>query len=119
MINVLLIEDDLGQLREWVESLDGFEINIETATSISQAETEFPKKKWALVVVDGCIGGDDFNSPPLISKMRETYSGPMIATSKSSDLCEAMVNAGCDYRVEKKCFVPANIVHILKLRLPN
>ena len=113
---ILLIEDDLDWLKRWQSPLTRrYAMDIICARSIGEALEVFPTKNWDLIVVDGCIGGDDFNSPPLIQKMRETYSGPMVAASRSRELMMEMKKAGCSHKANEKSFVPAIIEDILEL----
>jgi len=117
MKNILLIEDDVECLKDWeirlTRFLNKFNLNIVCTTSVGQAKLVFPTEKWDAIVFDGCIGGNDFNSPDLIREMRKTATCPMIAASSNPDLIPHMREAGCDYEVEKKVFVPQRVARIL------
>ena len=113
---ILLVEDGVQYLVHWKRELedDGYEVFC--AENIPDALALFPTKQWAAIAVDGCIGGDEFNSPPLIKKFKaESQPGcPIIAASRSEELREMMVAAGCTHEARKKDHVPGLIDHILK-----
>ena len=111
--HVLVIEDDTEIIVRWQSSLRRLPIRLTPAVNLDEANRLFPIKTWDVIVVDGCLGGDDFNTEELVRTIREQgYTGPMIAASKNSELRKFLVCAGCDEESEKE-FVPANIARLL------
>lgn len=113
---VLLIEDNVEQLERWTSEIqdDGYEVIC--ADSIEKALEVFPQMQWDAVVVDGCIGGDDFNSPPLIREIKTKVKEgcPIIAATKNPDLATLMLEAGCTHAARKKDHVPGFVHSILR-----
>ncbi len=113
---VLLIEDDLTFLERWKSCLVSKGYFVLCAKTIEEALKAFPQHRWDAIVFDGCVGGDDFNSLPLIQKFRrESDPGcAMIAASSNEDLRAIMINGGCNHQAEKKEYVPGVVHAILR-----
>jgi DNA-binding response OmpR family regulator len=115
-MKVLLIEDSVSLLIQWKREFkeEGFK-DVTCVESIARALEEFPLEQWDAISFDGCIGGDDFNSPPLIKKFKaECKPGCiMIAASSNEDLRQLMLQAGCTHEVRSKHHVPGIIIHLL------
>ena len=112
---ILLVEDEVSFLLFWKKELEGYGYEIEYAERIETTLEVFPTKQWDAIVVDGCIGGDYFNSPPLIRKFK-TESKPtcaIVAASRSEELSELMMEAGCTHSVSRKNHVPGLVHSIL------
>jgi CheY-like chemotaxis protein len=114
---VLLIEDDLRHINDWEEELkdDGYDVTY--VESIPAARTLLEQDgRWDAIVFDGCIGGDDFNSPPLIKAFRAKMGEGcrMIAASSNPDLSKLMMDAGCTHMVMKKNHVPGMVHSLLR-----
>jgi CheY-like chemotaxis protein len=103
-INILLIEDGEASLFLWKRGLQDKGHEPMCVRSIEKAREVFPQKQWDIIVFDGCIGGDDFNSPPLILdfKARSKDGCILIAASRSRELREQMVKAGCTHQSPKE-----------------
>jgi DNA-binding NtrC family response regulator len=117
MKNILLIEDDESHLARWVDELDIYGYKDPTcAKTVEQALIQLPQKLWDAVAVDGCIGGDNFNSPPLIAQIKTvvSFNCPIIAASRSPELAKLMLQAGCTHAVRMKDHVPGFIHSILR-----
>jgi DNA-binding response OmpR family regulator len=115
--NILLIEDDNDQLNRWLEELELYGYKDTTcARTIEEAIILFPQKQWDAIVVDGCIGGDDFNSPPLIKEIKAKSKAecPIIAATKNPDLAQLMIDAGCTHVARAKDHVPGMLHSILR-----
>lgn len=115
--HVLVIEDEAIIILDWQNSLKRLPIQLTPAVSLEEAERLFPiKENWDAIVVDGCLGGDNFNTEALVRAIRERgYTGPMIAASKSPDIRKLLISAGCDEESPKE-FVPAHIVKVLNYK---
>ncbi|MFA6158186.1 MAG: hypothetical protein WC763_00960 [Candidatus Paceibacterota bacterium] len=117
--NVLLIEDDLKQVEEFkAEMADYPQYQATYAMSLAEAVKLIPSKQWHAVSVDGCLGGDIFNSLPLIRMLKEKGDPDcvIIAASSSPYLGEEMLAAGCTHMARKKDHVPDLIHSILRRR---
>ena len=116
MKNILLIEDDSTWLQRWQDDLrdEVGEYQICTAKTPQEAFGAFPlRQDWDAIIIDGCIGGDDFNALPVIEEIRKTFSGVMIAASMNPDLRDMMMRAGCTSQTEKK-YAVQQMLHILR-----
>jgi CheY-like chemotaxis protein len=117
--NILLVEDDEKQMARFMEELIeiyGYEATC--ATSIREALDLFPTKQWDVISMDGCIGGEEFNSIPLIRRFK-AESHPecvIIAASSSSHLGHLMLEAGCTCVANKKDHVPGIIDSVFRRR---
>ncbi|MFA6297322.1 MAG: response regulator [Candidatus Paceibacterota bacterium] len=111
---ILVIEDDKNIILGYQGLLKKFPFEFIVATTLEEAERLYPIREWDVIVVDGCLGGDDFNTGPLVKEIRASgYTGHMIAASGNPDLRRFLVEAGCSMDVEKR-FVPANILNLLQ-----
>lgn len=116
MQKILLIEDTIHFQEQWALALTGVEVEIITATTPQEARDQFAKHPdVALIVMDGCLLTDFPNTIDLTKQIRQTFSGPMIAASRSSNINKQLREAGCNYEVDEKKFVPGHIVKILNL----
>ena len=120
--HVLLIEDKQKQLDQWVEEFgiyDGLYIVV-CANSTAQAMEVFPQQQWDAIVIDGCLDGDHFDSPPLIKWLKErvTPRCVLIAASSNPDLGQLMVEAGCTRAAFKKDDAPG-LIHSILRRQPQ
>jgi len=113
MKHILIIEDSVDVVLGWREALRRFPFNFIVAENLEKAEVLFPVRNWDVIVVDGCLGGDDFNTEALVHTIREQgYTGPMIAASKSPDIRRLLIRAGCDEESPKE-FIPTHILDVL------
>lgn len=111
---VLFVEDRAWQQKDWLEALDG-KVEIISALSIAEAEEKFTANTdIAAIVMDACVPGDEPNTIPLVKKFRETFTGPMIATSSYFGYRQMLVRAGCDHDCAKYK-VPEKLCEILGL----
>lgn len=104
MKKILLIEDDLTWLQKWQDDLrdESGEYQICTATTPTEALGAFRLRHDWNAIIDGCIGGDDFNALPVIEEIRKAFGGVMIAASMNPDLRSNMMQNGCTGQAEKK-----------------
>lgn len=117
--NILLVEDDEKQMARFMEELtEIYEYEATCARSIREAMELFPTKQWDVISMDGCIGGEEFNSIPLIKKFK-AESRPdcvIIAASSSHYLGQMMLEAGCTCIANKKDHVPGIIDSVFRRR---
>lgn len=68
-----------------------------------------------LVVMDACVPGRKLNSIPLVRKIRETFQGPILASSRDPYYCQELMRAGCSHQVDEgiKESAPFHIQRIL------
>ena len=116
MKKVLLIDDEENRRKQWEEELRGDGYEVTCAQSIEEATRVFPAHQWDAVVVDGCIGGNDFNSPPLIRMIKANVKGgcPIIAATRNPDLANEMIQAGCTHAIRTKDAAPGFVHSILR-----
>jgi DNA-binding NarL/FixJ family response regulator len=111
---VLIVEDSQGYQRDYARALTG-KVEILAALTIDDAEDLFVENPdISAIVMDACVPGDDPTTPPLVRKIRETFTGPMIAASSDWDYRQELVAAGCDHEVPKGR-VPAKLIEVLGL----
>lgn len=115
---VLIIEDSramLDFLRREVK--DGImDVRVFGAVSIGEGERLVSENLDAdVVVMDACVPGAEINTVPLVRKIREEFGfrGPMIAMSTEAGFRRLLKEAGCDYEVPDKEFVPEMVIGIL------
>lgn len=98
---VLLVEDD----SVWLEFIGrglGDKVVLLLASTIEKAEKMFNEHPDInLIIMDACVPGDTPTTQPLIRKIRETFSGPMLAISSIGPYRKQLLAAGCDYECEK------------------
>ena len=114
---VLIIEDNFLTHETYKRGLGShLQISIISARSLEEGYEFFIKAPHIdIIVMDGCIdNAARLDSLPLIKKIRETYSGIMIAASSESEYMNQMKEAGCDY-MSTKSGVPRLILKLLEL----
>jgi len=117
--HVLLIEDKPEQLKRWAEEFDCLYeglYSVVCANSEEQAMEVFPQQQWDAVVIDGCLDGDNFDSPPLIRWLKERVKPgvPLIAASSNEELMGLMKDEGCTHSAFKKSHAPGIVHSILR-----
>ncbi len=111
---VLIVEDkDYIQAR-WRQALDG-RVEVVSAFSIKEAMDKFATNPDVVaIVMDACVPGEEPTTPPLVTKFRETFKGPMIAASAAPWYRKELMRAGCDHESQKDD-VPQKLLEILGL----
>ncbi|OHA66245.1 MAG: hypothetical protein A3D63_01230 [Candidatus Wildermuthbacteria bacterium RIFCSPHIGHO2_02_FULL_49_17] len=98
---VLVVEDDQywsGIIRRGLKG----KVLVAQAFTTEEAEAVFQESPdLAVILMDACVPGDDPNTMWLVRKMRETFTGPIIAISSNSDYRKELIQAGCDHEAEK------------------
>lgn len=101
MKKVLVVDDDKmwsGIIRR---RLDGKVLVVQAFTT-EEAEAIFKQDPdFAVILMDACVDGDMPDTMWLVRKMRETFKGPIIAISSSSDYRKELIRAGCDHESKK------------------
>ncbi len=114
---ILLIEDRDDVLEVWkiILARRG-NFKVFCAKTLKKAHELFPQQQWDAIVFDGCVGGDEYNSEPLIKdfKPKCKYGCVLVAASNSKDLVELMVAAGCTHLVTSKDQVPNLLYSIFR-----
>jgi CheY-like chemotaxis protein len=111
---VLIIEDEPYRQKWWKEDLES-KVEVLSALTIQQAEELFAgNPDVALIVMDACLSGRSPDTILLVKKIRQTFSGPMIAASGNPEYRELLCEAGCDHSCEKYK-VPKKVLEILAL----
>lgn len=113
---VFIIEDDADCQRLYAMELEE-RVTIISAESLAEANSKWEQnnEKVALVVVDACVDNRNYpDSQPFIRKIRETFSGPIIAASSSSVFRQDLLQAGCSHEA-RKVEAPAKVLDLLGL----
>ncbi len=109
---VLIVEDSYRYQLDYESALDG-KVVLVAAFSITEAEEKFATNPDIdAIVFDACVPGETPTTPPLVRKFRETFTGPMIATSSDPFFQQELVAAGCDYESIKDG-LPSKLLEIL------
>lgn len=114
-LNVLCVEDYVSLHEAWKCYFDNDGVNLIPATSLVEAENKFKihEHELSAIVMDGCVPGSNFNTGPLVKKIRETYKGPVIATSNL--YVRELMEAGCSHWCEKGDLI-AKLKEVLNLK---
>ncbi len=100
-IKVLVVEDNEGWQLEFREKF-GEQFDLLQAVTIEQAEEFFSANPdVGVVVMDACVPGEYPNTMNLVRKIRESFSGVMVASSSFKPFREVLVNAGCSHSCHK------------------
>lgn len=111
---VLVVEDEEYLHGSWHREL-GSQVVLVSALSIKEAEEKFAANPDIdAIVMDACVSGDSPTTPPLVRKLRETFTGPMIAISSLESYRWQLVQAGCDHESTKDS-LPQKLLEVLGL----
>ena len=112
----IFIVEDSPSCQKYYADIQKEQVTIVSARSLTEANEKWDSiQEIALVVMDGCIDNRDRpDTVPLIQKIRETFSGPMIAASSSVDYRKMLMRAGCSHEAAKP-LVPAKVLELLGL----
>jgi len=111
---VLIVEDDCVKQMAWIDMLAN-KVEVISAFSRVEAEQTFrDNPDISAIVMDACVPGNSPNTAVLVREFRETFNGPIIATSSEAPYRQLLIRAGCDYEC-KKDDVPAKICEVLGL----
>lgn len=99
---VLVVEDDEVWQEIFTEKLED-EVTFLKAFTVKEAEELFAANpNIDVAVIDACVPGDRPTTPPLVRKIRETFTGPMIAVSSMDTYRDKLVEAGCSHQCSKE-----------------
>src|SRR5213075_2951108 len=94
---IFVVEDDRSLQKAWQNWWAAFDYNIEVVSAYTLEEAESLWReggKKDIVIMDGCLDGNNYNTSYLIREIRQTFTGPMIAASASPELRKLMMQAG-------------------------
>lgn len=110
---VLFVEDDPVTQEQFRMRMKIF-VNVLQATTLSEAEAVIKANPDIdLMAFDGNLR-DPENTCMLISEIRKTFAGPMVAASSDEYMRSMQLESGCDHQTEKK-FLASYILHELGL----
>ncbi len=99
----LVVEDDPNWQDDFRLALSRKGFEILQASDLKEAKELFlaNSEEIGLVVMDGCLGSNSPNSMDLIKNIRQTFNGPMIASSGSKLYLKELTGAGCNFMFHK------------------
>jgi len=98
---VLIVEDEEMIITPMSRQLDGF-VDAVWARTVEKAKNAFAENSdFICIFMDGIIEGDSSATRELTRQIRETFSGPIIATSCDDECKEGLIAAGCDFACRK------------------
>lgn len=84
------------------ETTVGSSIRLLQATTLEEAERLFGENPdLDAILMDACLQSDEPNTIDLTRRIRQSFSGPMIACSGSPFFLEELMQAGCSHRSTK------------------
>lgn len=104
---IIIIDDDEEIQAKWGSFFKKKDVDVLSATDLEEAEKLFVDHKYAatdMILVDGCLPGDDFNTEELAIKIRAVSQGIMIATASLEEYRDKLILVGCDYKSDKLFF---------------
>lgn len=105
MQKILIVDDNEEMQRALKRSLANDYVLLQSLT-IEEARRLYQENAdIALIVMDGCVPGDEINTLPLVREFRQNFSGPIIANSGNPDYQQQLLAAGCSHLPENKMFV--------------
>lgn len=111
---VLIVEDRRINQEIYAAELQG-KVFLMQAMNLEDGQRLFMENPdVALIVMDACLSGDEPDSISLVKKIRETFSGPMIAASAAAEYRKLLLRAGCSHE-SPKCDVPDLVCKILEI----
>ncbi len=101
MKKVLVVEDNRFY-SDMIFSNFGSKVLVMKAFTIKEAENIFQENPDIdVILMDACVPGDTPNTMGLVSKIRETFKGPIITISSDSSYSKKLIEAGCNYESNK------------------
>ena len=102
---ILMVDDSRSVQSALIHLLkrDRKDIAVTSAFTIEEAEAIVAQDlSFDLIIMDCCVPGGSPNTRPLVEKIRQTYTGPMIAISTEPLFSQALVGPGlCSHQSEK------------------
>lgn len=114
MKKVLIIEDDTDWQKNYAIELEG-KVELIAAINLQEALTAFQENSpFDLIVLDACLeSDDDIDTLPLLGKIRQSYHGPIITSSRSRRFRQNHINGGCSHEAKSKGGVPRLVLQLL------
>lgn len=111
---VLIVEDDVvfqGLLKIFLED----KVEVISAFTLAEAEQKFAadRSNFSAIVMDACLEKRTPDTLALTRKIRETFKGPMVASSASPEYQKELMKAGCDHEICYKDDLPEKLLTIL------
>ena len=115
MKKILIVEDVARYQEEYAKALQD-KVIIIAARSLAEAWKFFVSNTdLDLIVMDACVNNDERpDTRQLVSDIRKTFKGPMIASSGLSDYRDWLVQWGCDHKSAKHD-VPEKVLEVLQI----
>lgn len=111
---ILVVEDIEDFQLQYRKNLNDI-ADILAATTLDEGKRLFDANPdIVLVVMDACVPGNKPNSMELVKHMRQTFEGPIIASSSMLEYREILIGAGCSIKSHKSG-VPDLIRELLRL----
>ena len=101
MKRILIIEDNAEQQRAFFLRLSRHFDLVQAFSIIEPGISNLLESKYDLIAIDGCVPGDNFNTGPLIARIRQSHDCPLVAISSSHELRLKMRELGCTHECEK------------------
>ena len=99
---VLVIDDEEDNHWLWHTSLDA-RVQLLDAYTPEQGENlyyQHPDVK--IIAIDACVPGNKPTTLPLVQRLRQHFTGPMIAMASLAEHRRELVRAGCNFQIEKE-----------------
>ncbi len=115
MKKVLIVEDVDRYQQQYARELQG-KVTVLPARSITEARKLFSENEDSdLIVMDACVDNDESpDTRELVSAIRRTFNGPMIASSGLPEYRDILVEWGCSHKASKDD-VPKKVLEILQI----
>lgn len=98
---VIVVEDDIF-FQEMFSRVLSNKVELLQAFTIKEAEKLFAENPdVSVIVMDACVPGSKPTTLPLVQKIRQTFSGPIIAASSLPEFRKELLIAGCNHECEK------------------
>lgn len=112
---VLIVDDSKSFQAECMDLLPRNEIEILPAYTLDEGRRLFLENSQSidLIVLDLNVEGELFDTLPLLSEMKETFEGPVLAVANSAKFAPVMLSRGCEYFSDSKEAAPVKIMEIL------
>ena len=101
MKKILVVDDEDFYHDVIKKGLSGKVIILSVFTIEDDEEVFSANPDLCLIVMDACVPGDSPTTPPLVRRIRESFDGPIIATSSLDTYRRKLMEAGCDHESTK------------------
>lgn len=101
---VLMVEDNESVIDLFKVEIEDMDPNALVLAALNQEKAEelfLEHPDIFLIIMDACVPGVVPNTMGLVSKMRQIFKGPIIATSSNVSNCQPLIEAGCNFHCDK------------------